>query len=348
MHKKYSDEKIAALYHDYQNTRTGRRSQGRRAVLEVLNAHCTAIEQKTKQAVMARVMKVVKEKDRTHFKLSNGSRNISKHSLQQARYIISNIRTTIGKRFNTRPAWQYALPLLALGIILFGLLPQLSHKESSQTQVAVNQQDHLIHFSQQLAPLIQTITSTEFGFSGTRNAHTTAFHLGVISIDLPVLAHANNRSAVRTMLPQIQRAAKSAKQQEVEEQRLILKAALVKTTKDKSDIYIQSIPLAKSLKKLPNGSEQQAFFELGKWLELSLLTSLISDPDKKSDPFLKQQLNKRTGIFSQLKKNTPPDTQPLNRLLAELDVIASSETLQALDLRELQHKLNQLKAVLQE
>ncbi len=347
MHKEYSDEEITALYHDYQDSRTSRHSQGRWAVLEVLKAHRNAIEQKTKQAVMAQVMQAVRERDNARIKSSKGSNPIRKGKPSGLLRAIRRIHNAIHKLFKGTPTWQYALPSLALITIIFGLLPQLSQKESSQVQALVNQQESLIEFSEQLAPSIQTVTGTEFGFSNTQDVRTTAFNLGVVSVDLPILAHASNYDAASEVMAQIYPVAKSAKQRKVEEQLLILKASLVKPAHNKNNVYLESVQLAESLRELVYGNEQLAFYEFGEWLEVSILASLVSSIDKDGH-LLKQQLKKRAGVFNKLKQSTPANTQPLNRLLSELDTVAANDDIQTSRIRKLQHKLNQIKAFLQE
>ena len=347
MHNEYSDEAIAKLYRDYQDSRTGQHSQGRWVVLGVLKAHRNAIEQKTKQAVMAQVMQAVRERDNAHIKSSNGSNHSRKNKPSGLHGATRRIYSAIHKRIKGTPTWQYALPSLALITIIFGLLPQLSQKESSPTQVAVNQQESLIKFSEQLAPSIQTVTGTEFGFSNTQDVHTAAFNLGVVSVDLPILAHASNHGVISETLAQVYPAAKSSKNINVEKQLLILKTSLAKSANDKSNVYQESVQLAESLKELVYGNEQLAFYEFGEWLEVSILASLISSIDKEGH-LLKQQLKKRAGVFNKLLKNTPANTQPLNRLLTELDTMATNDALQTSGIRKLQHKLNQIKAFLQE
>jgi len=347
MNKEYSDEEITALYHDYQDSRTGRHSQGRWAILEVLKAHRKAIEQKTKQVVMAQVMQAVRERDNARSKPSHSPNPIREGKPSGLHRAIHRVRRAIHKLINRTSFWQYALPTLALIVILFGLLPQLSQKESSPIQVAVNQQESLIKFSEQLAPSIQTVAGTEFGFSNTQDVLTTAFNLGVVSVDLPILAHASNHNAVSEVMAQIYPAAKSAKQRNVEEQLLILKTSLENSADDKNNVYQESVQLAESLKELVYGDEQLAFYEFGEWLEVSILASLISNIDKDGH-LLKQQLKKRAGVFNKLIKSTPANTQPLKRLLSELDNMAANDAIQTSGIRKMQHKLNQIKAFLQE
>jgi hypothetical protein len=62
---------------------------------------------------------------------------------------------------------------------------------------------------------------------------------------------------------------------------------------------------------------------------------------------LKQQLKNSAHIFSTL-QNSRQNDQTLNRLLGELDTLATGEIMQISEIRALQHKLNQIKAFLKE
>jgi len=339
MHK---DKDIAAIYLNYQNSRTSRYSQERQAVLKVLKAHRIAIEQKTKQAVMTQVMSVVREKGNALAPPNNTSSNDE----QRWPFLsMIRVRSFYDKYVSARPTWQYAVPILAVGVVLFGLLPQLNQKESSRVQVALTPQNRLIESSEQLAPLIQTISGAQFGFSNTQDAHTTAFNLGVVSVDLPILAHANDHTAVNKALLQIYPAARSAELNDIEEQVLALKSALEKSSDNKIP-YSKSIKLSESLKKLAHGNNQQAPYEFGQWLETSLLASFISNNGGDSR-LLKQQLKNSAHVFSAL-QNSQQNDQTLNRLLTELDTLTTGEITQISEIRALQHKLNQIKAFLKE
>ncbi len=256
------------------------------------------------------------------------------------------VRNFYAKYVSARPTWQYAaIPILAAAVVLFGLLPQLNQKESSQVQTTLAPQNRLIESSKQLAPLIQTITDSQFGFSNTQNVHTTAFNLGVVSVDLPILAHANDHIAVNKALLQIYPAARSAELNDIEKQVLALKSALEKSS-DNKILYSKSIKLSESLKKLVHGNNQQASYDFGQWLETSLLASFISDEsgDKR---LLKQQLKNSAHIFSRL-QNSRQNDQTLNKLLTELDALTTGEITQISEIRPLQHKLKQIKAFLKE
>ena len=339
MHK---DKDIAAIYLNYQNSRTSRYSQERQAVLKVLKAHRIAIEQKTKQAVMTQVMNVVREKGNALAPPNNTNSNDE----QRWPFLsMLRVRSFYDKYVSARPAWQYAVPILAVGVVLFGLLPQLNQKESSRVQVALTPQNRLIESSEQLAPLIQTISGAQFGFSNTQDAHTTAFNLGVVSVDLPILAHANDHTAVNKALLQIYPAARSAELNDIEEQVLALKSALEKSSDNKIP-YSKSIKLSESLKKLAHGNHQQASYEFGQWLETSLLASFMSNNGGDSR-LLKQQLKNSAHVFSAL-QNSQQNDQTLNRLLTELDTLTTGEITQISEIRALQHKLNQIKAFLKE
>lgn len=241
----------------------------------------------------------------------------------------------------SRADWRLVVPALIV-VVVVGLfvarVDQGDIDEFTSVKVA-GVPAEMYQFAPQLAGVIRPRVNPALGFSQGTDEATVAFQLGVVAVDMLLLAHIGDKVQIANWLDRIRSVAPFSNETALQAELMALETVLKDDKPEVLPVRVNS--LAEVLERYYASRSEEALFTLGKWIEVTYLACEIALKGENTQLIQKQLAMRSDVLTSDLSSQLSVASA---RLIEGLSAFPSSREPAYSEIRQLHKRLRHIKA----
>ena len=256
----------------------------------------------------------------------------------------SSLRETLSRFFN--PAnllrWQNAAAFAAIILVVGALVMFNIDRTPDNSRIMADSRTQLLEHSQALSSRIQPVLDSSLAFSSNQEPYHDAFKFGIMASDFPVLVKTRRIDSILWLVNSATPAVEKSRHDALISSHKTFLSALENNASE-NELLTIVLEYSSAAKAYFAMQGQDSIYRLGEWLEVTLLTTYLSDQNQLSLlPFLlsegKELGDTVVGKLSMEKKVTS--------LIKDIQGMDIGKQPDPKDVRLLREKLQQIKATL--